>query len=227
VPLLNTFDRVLVISLRRRADRLDGFWQEIDRGWPFYKPKVFHGIDGMLINPPTGFKGGRGAFGAWESHRQILRDALQDSVRSVLVMEDDVKLWPPTGKRNDGVSFVDRVTELMRDIPNDWEQIFFGGQHWPNTKMGSQLIRPGVVRCIKTTRRHAYAVRGRGIMELYRFLSGPWWNAADNDNAHQFDNAASGLVQNVPTYAPVPWVCGQRGEASDIDRQKHEERWWF
>ena len=90
------------------------------------------------------------------SHRQIMREAIEAGIESILVLEDDAL---PVE------DFTSRAIEFLECVPDDWDCLMLGGQHL----MAPDRIGPGIVRCVGTQRTHAFAVR-RGMMSgLLRF----------------------------------------------------------
>ena len=121
--LKNYFDRVVVISLRRRSDRLKRMQARMrEVGWPFATPEVFDAIDGGsgTVPCPKRWISGGGAYGCQQSHIQVLQRALMDKVESILVLEDDCE-FRPTFKKD--------VQKFVGSVPSDWEALMIGGQH--------------------------------------------------------------------------------------------------
>lgn len=62
--MIDTFDLVVVVSLRRRPDRLTSFREALsDNRWPFREPSVFEAVDGEAVPVPVGWMAGSGAWG--------------------------------------------------------------------------------------------------------------------------------------------------------------------
>jgi glycosyl transferase, family 25 len=189
-----TFDRVVVVNLARRPERMERFWSLL-ADWPFKKPQRFEAIDGQAVGTPPEWDQGPGAWGCLRSHREILDRAIGDGVRALLVLEDDA--YPVE-------NYSVRAGEFLRNVPQDWDGLMFGAEHL----IEPSAVRPGVVRCIASNRTHAFAVRGRFMKTLADF-----WNRTVNDHC---DLVLSSLMRHFKVYAPEPLLIGQDSGESDI-----------
>jgi hypothetical protein len=192
--LSEAFDRVVVVNLARRPERIERFWTLLT-DWPFKKPQRFEAVDGQAVGTPAGWDKGPGAWGCLLSHRQILGQALKDGVRSMLVLEDDA--FPVD-------NFSALAARFLRDVPVDWDGLMFGTQHLREP----EPVSPGLVKCIASNRTHAYAVRGKFMSTLLQF-----WESTTNDHC---DIILSSLMRHFNVYAPEPLLIGQDCGHSDV-----------
>ena len=201
------FERVYVINLARRVDRLTLFQQRLRTyGWPFREPIVYRAIDGDKVGVPPEFTQGGGAYGCRMSHLRILQDCIMDNVSSVLILEDDADI---------AEGFAENAKAFLARVPSDWEGLMFGGQHHaPPIDTGI----PGIVRVRYAQRTHAYAARPSYMRALQR----RWGNATVHIDWQMRDWQHQHRV-----YAPDPWLIGQAGGRSDIRGAEKPPEWWI
>jgi hypothetical protein len=193
--LAEIFDRVVVVNLARRSERLTRFWQTLGNDWPFRRPERFEAVDGSAVPAPREWQQGAGAWGCMLSHRQVIRSAIADNLDSILILEDDA--IPAPGFAESAASFFSRV-------PSNWDCLMLGGQHLRRPKS----IEPGVVQCTSTNRTHAFAVARNMMPGLLKF-----WETVTNDHC---DIVLAACMGHFKTYAPDPFLIGQNSGYSDI-----------
>jgi GR25 family glycosyltransferase involved in LPS biosynthesis len=201
-PLSDTFDRVVVINLARRPERLRRFLKHFS-DWPFKTPRRSEAADGSVVPIPRSWQRGPGAWGCMLSHRAVLQSAIDDSISSLLVLEDDA--MPVAG-------FADSITDFLERVPADWDCLMLGAEHLQPPKP----VAPGIVRCTISIRCHAYAIRRRMMPTLMQF-----WNNATNDHC---DLVLASLMNHFPTYAPDPLLIAQDAGYSDISQRNERKR---
>jgi hypothetical protein len=155
INLKTFFDRVVLINLQRRLDRLGAIKEQVRvKGWPFREFEVFNAIDGKKVPVSLGWSKGGGVYGCRQSHVGVLQSALMDGVDRLLVLEDDFVVKE---------TFTEECEKFFTNVPDDWDQLMLGGQHIKS----AFEVGDGIVRCKNTQRTHAYAVRGNMMRDLY------------------------------------------------------------
>lgn len=234
------FDRAVCINLDKRPDRWRRFLGQVPRDWPFGPIERVAAVDGERVTPPEWYRPApqnvgdgvtvversanpqealRGAWGCLRSHVRIWEDTLgmlKPWVDSVLVLEDDAVFC-------DG--FSEKATAFLAEVPDDWDQIYFGGQHLEIP----EGISPLVVRGCSVNRTHAYAIRGRMMLAAYHEMCGAPTSCRQQQAHidHRF-----GLMHRTGSwriYAPRRWLVGQAAGQSDVvspGRNATREEWW-
>lgn len=217
------FERVYVINLKRRPDRLREFRARLAKcDWPFAEPIVYPAIEGDKVGVPREFTQGGGAYGCRMSHLRILQDCLMEDVESVLILEDDADLRPGFGAA---------WRDFYPRVPDDWDGIMLGGQHHASPDIvpeeiirldgqgekAAPLPRPGVLRVHYAQRTHAYGAR-RSYM---RALQERWGNGTVH-----IDWMMRDWQHKQRVYCPERWMVGQAGGRSDIRGATKPAEWW-
>lgn len=216
--LYDFFERVFIINLDRRPDRMDEFQRHMAAaGWPFKNPIRFRAVDGAAVKPPTWWHAGRGAWGCHQSHVRLIEQALQDGIQSMLVLEDDVFFEP---------DFRHRCIEFLAEVPDDWQQVYLGGQHLFQRRNPPAQVSPHVLRPYNINRTHAYGLHQRGLEAVYRWLTNYPEHA--KNPSHHVDHRLGELhaTGTFKVYAPVRWPAGQRESQSNIWGKVTPSRLW-
>jgi glycosyl transferase family 25 len=138
------FDRVALINLDRRKDRLGRFdIQAISLGIEFVR---YSAIDAEAC-------GITGARACAASHRQVLADALADGVERLFIFEDDAGF---------DAEFNAKFSTLTERLPADWQMLYLGS--WPYS-----IIDVGIEGIRKThgnITTHAYGAKREIFQDL-------------------------------------------------------------
>jgi len=206
------FERVYVINLPRRADRLEMFFQKLPADWPFRHPERFTAIDGGLASPPDWWKGGGGAWGCYKAHLRILEDCLSNEIQSVLILEDDAVCVE---------GFAEKIQTFWKHLPEDGGMIYLGGQHIQENQGLPRKVNEWVYHPYNVNRTHCYGLRGRQMIEkVYKHLN----NFSDWKVAHHVDHYYGELHKKMTAglYVPKEWLVAQASGKSDISGKEEK-----
>lgn len=211
---IDAFQRVYVINLSRREERWNEFFQGIPKNWPFRFPERYLAIDGGLVSPPEWWQGGVGAWGCYKTHLRIMEDCLNNDISSVLILEDDAVFI-------DG--FNEKVDMFWRHLPDDWEMVYFGGQHIQDHVRLPRKVNEWVYKPYNVNRTHCYGFRHRNAIEkAYKHLNNfPDWKAPHHVD-HRLGELHKRMEQGL--YAPKEWLVAQSEGQSDISARNLERR---
>ena len=212
--LQSFFGRVAVVSLASRPNRWREFLENLPSDWPFQPPLRFSAVDGSQCDVPAWWNGGKGAWGCYQSHLQIIEDCLAQHVESILILEDDATFL-------DG--FGDKVRKFLAHLPDDWEFIYLGGQHIHMHDGVPQKLNEWVYRPFNVNRTHAYGLRGRRMLERVAA------HLKDTSNwgvHHHVDHRLGDLHEQLDEgfYCPREWLIAQSEGKSDIAGKVLRER---
>jgi GR25 family glycosyltransferase involved in LPS biosynthesis len=166
VTLDKYFDRIVVINVPRRSDRLEVFTKEAERlGFDF---EVHPAMDGKLLDMDP-IDAGR------LSHIEVLRKIKPDEM--VLICEDDALF------RED---FNEALDEYMADLPKNWDIFYLGA-----IKNEVKPVNKHWVRQVVSTGTQAYCVNPAKVdlfiqiaREFDRWIDVAYRVWADRTNAY-------------------------------------------
>ena len=220
--LTDWFDRVYVINCAHRPDRLEETKKHLEETRMADNDKVHYypAIIGDWTTCPADWGSGRGAWGCLRSHQRILEDVIHArddrhmmALDNVLILEDDVIFKEDS---------LEKLNEFMEVVPDDWGQIYLGGQHRRHPK---ETDIPNVIIGNSINRTHAHAINGPSITSVYRHISyASDYRGSSKHIDHQLELAHRRA--DWPVYCPKEWVAGQRAGSSNISGKTNETKFW-
>lgn len=220
--LTDWFNKVYVINCPHRPDRLKAVMEHLDEtGMADISKVIVHrAIVGDWTTCPADWNAGRGAWGCLASHRRLLEDVLHDRddrhtliTSNYLVLEDDVFFV-------DGA--LEKLNEFMEAVPNDWQQIYLGGQH---SQPATKLPIPGVMLGNSINRTHAYALRETAYHRFYQHITyASDYRGTNKHIDHQLELAHR--RKDWLVYCPEKWIAGQEAGSSNISGRTNPRQLW-
>lgn len=204
------FDGKYCINLDRRNDR----W--VNNCLPQFKDigitvERFSAVDGVDLDLPHG-KTYNGELAGSYSHMKAIKQARDNGIERLLLLEDDVV-------------FIDEVnnkfSSLINNIPNDWDIIFFGGNH-----VGGQTpVNNGVVKLGGSYAIHACGINKKAYDILIQHLETSI-DRVVNNREHRYtpsvaaDYFLAKLHKVLNVYCFKPHLAWQLEDFSDIQQTK-------
>lgn len=218
VDLRQEFERVYLINLDNRQDRLEKFVEQYESlGEPFGAVIRFSAIEGRRdASRYSWWRAGNPAWGCYKSHLEIWRICTAEEVRSVLILEDDAVFCE---------NFEEQAVAFLGELPGDWDCLFLGGQHHkavcPPIQISENVLYPYNVQ-----RTHAHAYRRHFIPVIHDWL-------VDEDvqrmkPAQHIDHRLGRFHQQRKhkIFCPVKWLIGQRASKSSISGKRRPTQFW-
>jgi GR25 family glycosyltransferase involved in LPS biosynthesis len=182
------FDRIVLINMERRRDRLGESFEQfrrlgIDAG--DLKVVLFSGHD----------MPGDGNRGCTASHRGALELICHHRWQRTLILEDDFHVLHDDCQ--------ERFSAMIGEVPDDWEMLYLGGHYAeaPQARVSTHVIRMGHM---KTTSSYAVTYEAARKMAPHIYGVGP------------IDELYCGWHQTRPCYIFAPRLMIQRPGFSDL-----------
>lgn len=142
MKLNEIFDRVAVINLDKRTDRMEEFDRQAKEiGLEYIRYSAIEAIP-KVLHPNDACK---------QSHVNVIQQAVDDGVSRLFVFEDDADFVP---------DFERKLNEFLSKVPQQWDMLYLGA--WIHQ---SEPVVDGVVRLLDSYSAHAYGIN-TAFMEL-------------------------------------------------------------
>jgi hypothetical protein len=212
--VLDQFDRVFVINLDKRADRLQAMEAQLQSIGYGFNARIRR-ISATQVGSAEGFRS-VGARGCFLSHLTCINEAVADNAGSLLILEDDVDFVPGFGQLQKPVA-----DALAR---GGWD-VFYGGHLIDPQQFatGTAPLTAGLRSVTADTgivTAHCVAFAGTKLREVQDYLTAmlgrqagdPQGGPMDVDGAYSWYRRTSGAR----TAIADPQLAGQRASSSDI-----------
>lgn len=195
--LLDLFDKTYCINLERRQDRWEECVEEFTKH-NLFPIERFLATDGKTLNMPQ-FPLKPGEIGLINTIVRLLQQAIKDNYDSVLILEDDVVFTPE----------INTIYEDFKYVPENWDMIYFGGNHnFHNKGHFPQPIQINekIIKLQHTYTTHSIGIKKHMFKVVIDFLS----------LNKPLDVSYCDLQKKYNIYSFYPSVAKQRVSFSDI-----------
>lgn len=200
------FDKIYCINLDRRKDRWEETIKELDKWGLTDEVERYSGVDGNSLKNETQIKDGE--LGILNTHLKIINESKEKNYENILILEDDIEF-------TEKIKLLD---EYMTIVPNDWDMIYFGGNH--NKHMGKKInyINDKIIKLKETYGIHCVAINN----SIYDLIL----NVIDK-RKKPIDVYYADIQKNYNCYGFNPSIALQRVSYSDIQNKVMDYKWLF
>ncbi len=198
-----TFPHKVCINLDRRPNR----WQEMQRKFEqhgIHSVQRFSALDGDDLKIPANWMHTPGAYGCLLSHLQVVREARQRGLPSVLIFEDDVVF-------DDQLET--KLEACIEELPSDWDMLFFGALH----KDEPTKVSENIARITQANSTYACALRST-VFDAFIELNSQTEEVLDNNSLL--------LQQKFKCYCFMPHLAWVETDYSDA-QQRLVDHWYL
>ena len=141
--LNDIFDRIVVINLESRPDRMQAFDEQAKR----------FDIDYIRFPAVPATESLPAGWACKESHIQVMKQAIAANAKRLFVFEDDALFVD---------NFNEKLEEIYSRIPEDWDMFYLGAWH-----LVCHPYAEGVVKMVENYSAHAYGINEHYLQEAY------------------------------------------------------------
>lgn len=197
------FPNKVCINLDKRSDR----WEKMRSKFAQHNIERvvrFPALDGRTLELPASWDYLPGAYGCLRSHLAVIEQAREQARQSVLIFEDDAVFDPQLNAR---------FTEYVKQLPQDWDMVLFGGLHGEAPRKVSR----NVVKVTYSLSTYAYAMKHTiydGFIEVNR------------QALKVLDENTRSLQNRFNCYCFMPHLAWVEEDYSDVSEER-TSHWWL
>ena len=193
-------EKIYCLSLRRRKDRRIRVSENLKKHDIDFE--FFDAVDGDFLDierkPGWMMRTTNGCLGIIQSYIEIFQEAKSLGLSNFLIFEDDVELTD---------TFRKDVEVFLTNVPDDWDTIYFGGNHLVHFP---EPVNEHVSKCVHTRTTHAVIFRDSCYDKILNRL-------VYFDRPLDETFATMQLFEEMVSYVPVPPLAWQYDSHSDIE----------
>jgi GR25 family glycosyltransferase involved in LPS biosynthesis len=197
------FPYKVCINLDKRTDR----WQKMLSRFSQHNIEQvvrFPALDGKALDLPSNWNHFPGAYGCLRSHLAVIEESRARQRQSVLIFEDDAVFDPQLNER---------FAEGVRQLPQDWDMVLFGGLHGEPPRR----VSPHISKVTYSLSTYAYALKHTiydGFIEVNR------------QALKLLDQNTRSLQSHFNCYCFMPHLAWVEEDFSDVSEQR-TSYWWL
>lgn len=205
--LFDRFDKVFLVNLDKRVDRLENFQKQVEK-YNLGEYSRISAIDGSTIDVKKYTNKLRsGELGLLMTNLNIIKESKKNKYETILVVEDDCNFSEE----------IKNIDEYFNSLPSDWDMLYMGGNH--NTHM---RVPPPVKINEKIVKLHStYSTHFIGIKNtLYEHIE-----SMISKYQEPLDLSYVRLQKSFNIYSFSPAIANQIVDFSDIQNNITDYRW--
>jgi len=189
---------IFVINLKKRTDRLRHI-QEVLKKINCNDYEIVEAIDGNTINRSLFIN--QGALGLVQTYFKIFELIKDKPTEEIILIEDDCVF---------SENFCENVNHFLNELPNDWNILYFGGNHNISLAPPPSKLTEHVCKVHHTYSAHCVVMKTKVFFELIEILK---------TLRYQTDVGLSFLQKKYPSYTTSKKITWQVPSYSDIENK--------
>jgi GR25 family glycosyltransferase involved in LPS biosynthesis len=205
--LFDRFDKVFLVNLDKRTDRLENFQKQVEK-YNLGDYQRVSAVDGTTIDSKKYTNRLRpGELGLVLTNLSIIKLSKESNYETILILEDDCNFSEE----------IEKVDEYFSLLPSDWDMLYMGGNHNTHMRVPPPIkINEKVVKLHSTYSTHFIGMKNTLYEHIESMLS---------RYQEPLDLSYVRLQKIFNIYSFYPAIANQIVDYSDIQNNITDYRW--